>query len=508
VREWLDELVDQEVVVRRPTSRYPGEEEYEFHHLSVRDAAYGMLTEEDTIAAHRTVARWMSERGESNSYILAEHFRLGGESREAARFYAEAGRQAFERNEFEAVREITERALGCSTSGDEVQGVLELLRAEAESCTGHHAEASRFALQAMEHLPDSSARWLAAAGEASLASARTGDHERVVEVVRRVNEIDPTLSSGGVELTGVVRAALPLASSGHSGTALELLESVERALESLADRNPDARGPYHSSRALQGMCTGAIAKSLYEMEAAAREFESAGSLRTAWEHRVGAGFMCLELGLVERGEQLLMEVIRTTEGVGLHHINATAKHNLGRRIAEVGRTHEGRALEKSALKAFQTHGNRRMQGLTHAFLGRIALLEGDPLEAEQHARLGVELLARESGSKIVALATLAQVLLTIERPDDALVYATQALEQLEGLQLVLEGESLTRLAYAEALWGCGRRPEALEAILGAKANLLDRVERLGAPDVHESFLRRVPENAAIIRHSQDWSKRS
>lgn len=508
VREWLEELVDQEVVVRRPVSRYPGEEEYEFHHLSLRDAAYGMLTEEDTLAAHRSVARWLSERGESNSYILAEHFRLGGEPAEAARFYAEAGRQAFMRNEFEAVRDITERAFSCFTSGDEVMGSLELLRAEAESVTGRHAEASRYALRAMEHLPESSARWLAAAGEASLASARSGDHDRVLEVIRRINEIDPTLSGGGVELTGLVRAALPLWAGGRSGIALELLESVERALESLAERNPDARGPYHSARALQGMCLGKIAKSLYEMEAAAREFESAGSLRTAWEHRAGAGFMCLELGMLTRGEQLSMEVIRATEGIGLHHINAVAKHNLGRRIAEAGRTTEGRILEQSALKAFQTHDNRRMQGLTHAFLARIALQEDDPLEAELHARRGVELLQRESGSKIIALATLAQVLLSVDRPEDALTYATQALEQLEGLQLVLEGESLTRLAYAEALWGCGRREQALVAIGEAKANLYQRMEELGSNDVHDSFLRRVPENAAIVRHALEWPKQA
>ncbi len=506
VREWLDELVDQEVVVRRIGSRYPGEEEYEFHHLSVRDAAYGMLTEEDIVAAHRSVARWLSERGETNSYVLAEHFRLGGEPAEAARFYAEAGRQAFMRNEFEAVRDITERALIGCTAGDDVQGGLELLRAEVEACTGHHVEASRYALLAMEHLPDSSARWLAAAGEASLATARAGDHERVLEVIARLDDIDPSLSGGGVELTGLVRAALPLAMRGYGATAVQLLDSVERALQSLAERNPDARGPYHTARGLRGMCTGELAASLYEMEAAAREFESAGSLRTAWESRAGAGFMCLELGMLERGEQMLMEIIRATEGVGLHHLNAVAKHNLGRRIAEVGRVEEGRVLERAALKAFQTHDNQRMQGLTHAFLARIALGGGDPLEAEQHARRGVELLERESGSKIVGLATLAQVLLFVDRPADALAYAEQALAQLGELELVLEGESLTRLAHAEALWACRRVPDAIQAIQAARANLFQRADRVGSSDAQRSFLRHVPENAAILRHAESWPK--
>ncbi|MCX4241502.1 serine/threonine-protein kinase [Paraliomyxa miuraensis] len=511
VREWLEELIDQELVVRRPTSRYPGEEEYEFHHLSIRDAAYGMLTEEDTVAAHRSVARWLSERGESNSYILAEHFRLGQELSEAVRFYVEAGRQAFARNEFEAVREITDRALACAEGGElqgsELQGSLELLRAETEACLGRHAEASRFAFRAMADLTEGTPSWLAAAGEASLASARIGEHGRVLEVIEHFDEMDLGLSGGGVELMGIIRAAIPLASTGFGGTALEVLDSVERALQAIADRNPDARGPYHSARALRALCTGELATTLFELEAASREFESAGSLRTAWEHRASAGYTCLELGMLMRGEGLLMEVIRTTEGVGLHHLNAVAKHNLGRRLAEVGRIDEGRALERSALKAFQNHGNRRMEGLTHAFLGRIALEDGDPLEAELHARRGVELLERESGSKIVALSTLAQVLLHVDRPHDAMVYAQQAFDQLQQLVLVHEGESLTRLAYAEALWGCGRREQALAAIAEAHANLLERAEDLGAADmVKRDFLHRVSENAAILQHAQEWPK--
>ena len=305
---------------------------------------------------------------------------------------------------------------------------------------------------------------------------------------------------------GIVRAAIPLSGSGHARTAVHVLDSVERALQILAERNPDARGPYHSARALRGVVTSELASALFEMEAVAREFESAGSLRTAWEHRAAAGHMCLELGMTARGEELLMEIIRTTEGVGLHHLNAVAKHNLGHRIAEVGRVEEGRALERSALKAFQTHGNRRMVGLTHVFLGRIALLGDDPLEAELHARRGLELLEKDSGSKIVALATLAQVLLFVERPQDAMPYAQQAFKQLQELELVHEGESLTRLAYAEALWGCGRIEEALHAIEDARIDVLERAERLGATDVRYGFLNRVPENAAILRHAQEWPR--
>ncbi|MEM9453537.1 MAG: protein kinase [Myxococcota bacterium] len=507
VREWLDELIAQELVVRRSSSRFPGQEEYEFHHLSMQEAAYGMLTTDDRRAAHRTVAHWLGAHGESNSYILAEHHRLGGDAEAAARCYCEAARQAFARNEFEAVLEITEQGLGCAARGED-RGNLVLLRAQVEALSGRHAEASDSAFEAMDELPETSPSWLAAAGEASLASARAGYHERVLEVITRIDDIDPVLMGGGVELLGLIAAAVPLAAAGHGEMSVALLDSVERALYSVAERNPDARGPFHSARGLRGICTGELATALYEMETAAREFESAGSLTNAWGHQAGAGFLYLELGMLARGEELLMEIIRITEGVGLAHTNAVAKHNLGRRIAEAGRIEEGRALEQSALEAFEAHDNRRMMGLTHSFIARIAMGDGNLIEAGKHARKGVRLLDKESGSKIIALATLAQVLLRLDRNDEALTVARQAYEQLHKLDLVQEGESLTRLAYAEALWGAGRIEEALASIQEAKEDLLARADTLGADDARQSFLDRVPENVAILRHAKDWAEQT
>jgi len=503
VREWLDELIAQEIVVRKSSTRFPGQEEYEFHHLSMQEAAYGMLTSDDRRAAHRTVAHWLGAHGESNSYILAEHHRLGGDTEAAARCYGEAARQALARNEFEAVLDIIERGLACATSEEE-RGDFILVRAEVEGVSGRHAEAARSAFEAMRLLPETSPRWLAAAGEASMASARAGDYGRVQEIVGLIDDIDPVMMGGGVELLGLTAAAVPLAAAGHGSTAVALLDSVERALYLMAERNSDAWGPFHSARALRGMCTGELATALYEMEAAAREFESAGSLRNAWGHRAGAGFLYLELGMLARGEELLQQIINVTEGVGLEHTNAVAKHNLGRRLAEAGRIQEGRRLEQSALEAFEAHDNRRMMGLTHSFLARIALRDGELVKAGEHARKGVQLLEKESGSKIIGLATLAQVLLRVDQAEEALLVAREAYEQLLQLDLVQEGESLTRLAYAESLWATGRVEEALSAIEEAKHNLLERAERLGAADARQSFLERVPENVAILRHAREW----
>ena len=105
----------------------------------------------------------------------------------------------------------------------------------------------------------------------------------------------------------------------------------------------------------------------------------------------------------------------------------------------------------------------------------------------------------------MALSILARVLLHTSRAQEALAYATRAHAQLEELEIAFEGESLTRLVYAEALFGCGRVDEAKAAIVAAHVNLLERAGRITSPEAHWTFLERVPENVAIIRLAREWA---
>ncbi|HVK87389.1 MAG TPA: protein kinase, partial [Kofleriaceae bacterium] len=47
VRPWIDELVERELIARVPVSRFPGDDELQFRHAIVREAAYAMLTDAD-----------------------------------------------------------------------------------------------------------------------------------------------------------------------------------------------------------------------------------------------------------------------------------------------------------------------------------------------------------------------------------------------------------------------------------------------------------------------------
>ena len=77
--EWLSLLVDREVLVVQPESRFPGETELRFRHTLLREGAYAMLTESDRVLGHRLAAAYLEAQGESDALVLAEHWERGRE---------------------------------------------------------------------------------------------------------------------------------------------------------------------------------------------------------------------------------------------------------------------------------------------------------------------------------------------------------------------------------------------------------------------------------------------
>jgi eukaryotic-like serine/threonine-protein kinase len=72
VGEWLSLLVEREILVRHPTSRFPGEEELAFRHPLLRAAAHAMLTDEDRALGRRLVDAFVGERRAQASTLEAQ----------------------------------------------------------------------------------------------------------------------------------------------------------------------------------------------------------------------------------------------------------------------------------------------------------------------------------------------------------------------------------------------------------------------------------------------------
>ncbi|WP_437596010.1 protein kinase [Sorangium sp. So ce590] len=79
-RDAWAELVDREVLERRPSSRFAGEEELAFRDALLREGAYAMLTDRDRTLGHRLAEAWLKEAGEQDPEVLAEHLARSDET--------------------------------------------------------------------------------------------------------------------------------------------------------------------------------------------------------------------------------------------------------------------------------------------------------------------------------------------------------------------------------------------------------------------------------------------
>jgi serine/threonine protein kinase/tetratricopeptide (TPR) repeat protein len=497
----LEHLVHDEWIVRIPRSRVVGEEQFVFRHGLVRDAAYASLTQSDRRLAHRLAAAWLEHNYGHDALMLAEHYRRGEAKSSAARWFAVASEEAFERYDFDAVQELVARGLDCAPSG-EARGRLLVRRATVLEVRGHHRAAAEDSFAALEELPEHTPHWYRAIGEAALASARSGDSERVLELGERVARFDPDAVrrevGGGERLMSLVAAAVPLTAAGSGSRALDFVEHVR----GIASTDPGARGPMHAARALAAIIEGDLATAFDEMLGGARAFEAVGSVRYALEFTGGAGFFCLELGDLERGEALLRETIERSREVGLEHLCAVARHNLGRRVAETGRVDEALKLELDALRSFEVHDNPRMQGLTLAHLAWILLLGGRLDEAQARADQAVERLTDEPASQIIALAIRARIYLRLGRLEAAKRDARSAIDTLESLDQVQEGESFVRLTWAELHVALDDGAGARAAIAAAFEQARHRADKLD--EARRPGFWALPENAEIAALAREW----
>lgn len=108
--QWLDALVDAEVIEPHTGSRLLGQKEFGFRHGLVCDAAYALLADGDIVTGHRLAARFLEAAGESEPLVLAEHCRRGQEPEPAIAHYLRASEDAARLGSLPRARQHCEQA--------------------------------------------------------------------------------------------------------------------------------------------------------------------------------------------------------------------------------------------------------------------------------------------------------------------------------------------------------------------------------------------------------------
>ncbi|WP_170319353.1 serine/threonine-protein kinase [Polyangium spumosum] len=492
----LDEAVAREIVTRRSSRRFVGEEEYAFRHALLREGAYAMLTERDRVLGHGLAGGWLERVGEPDPAVLAMHFERGGKGSRAAHWHARAAQTAMRGNDLQAGLRAVERGLAAGPA-DEVATDLWALRARIASASGDYEASLAAAEEALRRTtPGSIAHYIALEGAIGGAML-LGRHETLHDLSRRVLATEPAPNA----LSALARALAPLiaalAGSGD-GDAFVFLEKLRAIMAATMDVEPSRAGALAYASAM-------VEKNLGRNPWLAREhaLDAVRYLEQGGERHVvpvAAAMLvgvCTELGAFEEAESWLERTAARPSSMAAH---VAAAYSGQLRLAQ-GRFEE--AITISGAVADRAHGK---DGNVVSAIGRLTLIEA---HVERGAVAEAETLIDATSSReypFVAAACAwfrARLLLARGRAAQAVTVARDALNLHwrigpRGLERVL-------LTLAEALMAAGETQAARRALRDACDELDAREAAIGDPVYRRHFLTRVPANVRIRRLGREWS---
>jgi tetratricopeptide (TPR) repeat protein len=501
VRDWLRELAEREVVSARGSSRFPGNEEWRFRHALMRDGAYALLTAEDRALGHRLAGRWLRDAGEPDALVLAEHFDRGEDRDEAIRCFHRAADQALEGNDLEAVVARVARAVAAGAEGESL-GSLRAIESLARYWQSDYAGARKKGSEAAALLSAGSRDWYRAIGSAIVASARLGDFASVDALFRDVSASSPAEDAIAEQLVALARGTFQLIFHGRFDEADRVLSRIaalaadERAIDAMT------LGQVHHVRGVRAAMVGDVSTFLGHLTRAVDAFERAGDVRNVSLERTTVAWCHAELGDFEEAERVCRENLGRCVEMGAQQAITYGKVNLGYILTHrPGARSEARRVLSDAIAECRAVGNPRLAGWALAHLAALERLEGDAEKELEAAREAAELLRVSPGLEAWALALWARA--RADRGDaGALDPAQRAMQALERLGGMLQGEALPPLALAMARDAAGDREGAEAAIADARARLARRAERIVDPAWRAGFLSH-PESRAIL----EWKPR-
>jgi tetratricopeptide (TPR) repeat protein len=493
--QWLDALAAQEIVQRRPESRFDREPEYVFRHSFVREAAYATLTEADRATGHRLAGAWLAASGETNAVVLAEHFERGKDPARAAGHWERAAEQAMEGNDLARAIELAGRGLACDPP-NLARARLGVIRSEAHRWRGELAQSRVEAKAATDAAPEDTTVFYQAVSQLAYASMAAGDTETLVAIGEKLHAKTPRPEDNDAYLVALSRLATSLAFTGNTELADHIHERMDAAL-ALAVPSEAALARVRLSTALRAQRREDDGFTLACFGAALEVFERIGDRRGGMYVRVNLGVIQMGLGDFERAEKAFREATLAGLATGVTSIAIGARVNLGLLRAYLGAPDEGLALVRETCQAYAHLGDGRMMGIARTYAALVLLTKGDAAGAEAEAAEAAKELAAIPTSRADALATRARALLALKRNDEALACSTEAFELLSSLRTVDDGEMRIRLAHAEALLACDRIERGRAVLADTVEKVRARAKRL-TPDLAKSFVERVPEVSRIM----------
>ena len=413
--------------------------------------------------------------------------------------YIALAQQTLARNDFAIAMRVADVVVTAAVGDPETQAEMRLLQARACFWRGDAAMHEAHAFDAYHLAVPGSRLRMQAVAELASASSELGAHERLHDLVH-----DLTLARVQDDvlpdyLVACCRVGIALQRAGWPEHVERVVGRIQTDLEGQS-AHPEVRAWTLLMRAELAAHAGDHAHSLTLTNDAARSFEEQGNTRWACVCKGNAGRSMLLLGGYEEACELLSRAIAEATASNLSQAQ-TMRLNLGIATVRRGEVDLGIQQLRACVATLDKSPDSRSACVGHIYLAEALALSGSVHDAEREARMAVDAAQPSPALRAQALATLAQILM--DRPMEAFVAASQAMDILASVGGVAEDDARIRLAYALALQALGHVLKAKEALIDARNRLDDRAERISDDRWRSSFLKRVRDHARTLDLASD-----
>ena len=499
VGDLLATLVEQEVLIARRDSRFPGERELAFRHALIREGAYASLTAEDRRLAHRLAGEWLEQRGEGDPMVLAGHFERGGQPARAAEFYLRAAEQALHVLDLEAVIARADLGLDCAPP-QELR--LALLGVRSEGARRLQRVTISEAEELIRAAPRGSLAWARGMLAYQLRALLERRIDDLADPPALLHEITPAPGAAGAMSLVFLTRMFVLDSFGQVSQGSVLDPPFRALVHAWGEQEPLATVWWHVALGI---------RSSHVHDDPWNAMQHGDAIRPICD-ALGSRLIFLNMQLVRGMNQwylgALAAAVETLEGIPAAD-TAIGMASSMRRLALSWVYADCGAFERACAMASQLAGSGRARNnQTEQARGRWALAEalrrmGDLAAAEREVEAALALALPLEAPGI--LATLARLRLAQGRAAEARVAAEDAMARYTAMGACgMFRAAFVRLAHAEALHATGAHDAARVAIAQARARVLAVAGKISDPGYRASFLAQIPENARTLTLARTW----
>jgi tetratricopeptide (TPR) repeat protein len=501
VDDTLAELVADELVTRRSSGRFAGEEEHGFRHALVREGAYAMLTEQDRALGHKLAGEWLARVGEQDPVILAEHFEQGGEKARAVRYHALAAQRAGQAGDFAAMLAAADRGLAAGPE-DPVAAELWEARAYAQGSLGAPERAIVAAEEAMRLAGPASSISCRAIGHALGSALLLGRPDTIAGVMGRLLVAEPAPGGLGALAYAFMHAVNLLIFAGYRDPSEMYLNRLRGILTVPEAEEPAAFGNLNMALATRQRWLERDPWAALLFDRAAVRLLDGVADPLASIVMANAALDCSLLGAFE---EALAHVQAALDGSRPGSLGALLAGSHRARIYFEQRLYD--QFFDAARAVLGSEGGPRDRIITPALrltLAEAQVMKGDLEAAEETLRAAVTGSAPLFHTDKVARRIQAMLLL-------ARGLAAEAAEETEETIALCRAAGVYDLHFAsllltraEACFAAGDEGAAKAAIREARDDLSMRAARIGDPAYRQSFLERSPVHARTLGLAREW----